>query len=183
MLNLPKRLERKKIYESEWINLYTDRVQMPSGKIIEKYHQLDYPSQSVTVLLENARGEVCFIRSLRYTLQSVEWELPAGGIDSGETPLEAAKRETQEETGLTPQDLQEIYSYYPSNGMSNQVVRVIRGRVGEIEIRESSPKDEDEVAQVQWLNPQEIRQLIAKKEIKDGISLVPLLFYLGGFFD
>ena len=97
---LPKRLDRKPIYESQWINLYIDKVLMPSGKIIEKYHQLDYPKDSITVLLFNAKSEICFIKSLRYTTQKIEWELPAGGVEKGEDVLAAAEREVMEETGF-----------------------------------------------------------------------------------
>lgn len=52
---LPKKLQRKVIYKSKWINLYTDKVLMPSGKIIEKYHQLDYQKEAVVLVLENKK--------------------------------------------------------------------------------------------------------------------------------
>lgn len=173
----PTRLERKQIYESQWVNLYVDKVAMPSGKIIEKYHQLDYPRESIVALLTNSEGKICFIKSLRYTTQKIEWELPAGGIEKGEDILKAAEREVMEETGFQTKALKLFYSYNPSNGMSNQNVHVV---FGEIEDTKQVEFDTDEVKEIQWLSLDEVKELIAKKEICDGISLVPLLLFLSG---
>ena len=126
---LPKRLDRKTVYESQLINLYADRVLMPSGKIREKYHFLDYPNDSVVVLLTNDNNEICFIKALRYTTQQVQWELPAGGIDKAEDVLKAAEREVLEETGFKTKALKLHYSFNPSNGMSNQTTHVIVRKV------------------------------------------------------
>jgi len=174
---LPKRLDRKPIYESQWINLYIDKVLMPSGKIIEKYHQLDYPKESITVLLLNAKSEICFIKSLRYTTQKIEWELPAGGVEKGEDILSAAEREVMEETGFKTKALKLLYSYSPSNGMSNQNVHII---FGDVETGEQAEIDTDEVKEINWLSLSEVKKLIVNNEISDGISLMPLLLYLSG---
>ena len=171
---LPKRLNRKSIYKSPWINLYIDRVLLPSGRIIEKYHFLDYPKESVVALLQNTNKEILFIKSLRYTTQKVEWELPAGGIEKGENILEAAKRETEEETGHKPNNLKLIYSFNPSTGMSNQTVHVVFGKITD------KPRinfDTDEVKNIKWLSETEVKKLIKKRKIADGISLISLLLH------
>ena len=174
---LPKRLGRESVYESAWINLYIDRVLMPSGKIIEKYHQLDYPNDSITVLLLNSRNEICFIKSLRYTTQRIEWELPAGGVERGEDVLIAARREVLEETGFQAREISLVFSYHPSNGMSNQRVHVLFARV---DADGQDFYDEDEVEGVYWFAVDRVKELIENNEITDGISLMPLLLFFGG---
>ena len=175
---IPRRLDRTVIYESDWINLYTDKVLSPSGRIIEKYHQLEYPSASVSVLAVNGENQICLIRSLRYTTQSIEWEVPAGSIEPGKTPCEAALREFYEETGLRLKTVSEFTCYSPSHGMSNQQVHITYGRTAE-----TGPDSfgEDETASVHWFPSDRIRDMITQGEIADGVTLMPLLYYLGEF--
>ena len=163
----PKFLSRKVIYESQWINLYVDKVRMPSGVIIEEYHQLNYPKEAVVVLTRNTDQKICMIKALRYTTKEVGWELPSGGIEKDEEMFIAAQREFLEETGSEVTQLKLHYSYNPSNGMSNQNVHILFGEsTGEAK-RE---KDQDEVEGVYWLSIEEIQELIGAKEIHDGVN-------------
>ena len=145
----PKCLDRKSVYNSSWIKLYIDKVLMPSGKIIEEYHQLDYPRETVSVLIFNSKKEILFIKSLRYTTQKVEWEIPSGGVEKDEDILVAAEREVFEETGLRVNGLKLYYTYNPSNGMSNQRVHVIFGKVKN---GKQAKFDTDEVQEVIWFS-------------------------------
>ena len=47
---LPERLGRKVIYESDYVCLYADKVRLPNGYIIEKYHQIHYPHEAVSIV-------------------------------------------------------------------------------------------------------------------------------------
>lgn len=172
---LPQKLNRTTIYESQWINLYTDKVLMPSGKVIEKYHVLDYPNQSVGILLTNEKNELCFIQSLRYTTQKVQWELPAGGIDKGEEILDAAKREVYEETGYMAEKLELLYTFNPSNGMSNQVMHIVTAQISD---KPQKKFDTDEVFTIEWFSYADVQELVKKNDVHDGVSLVAVLFYL-----
>lgn len=173
-MSFPKRLERKTIYESRWINLYVDKVLMPSGKIIEAYHQLEYPYDGVVTLLHNTKNEICFIRSLRYTTQQVEWELPAGGRHAEEEIIETAAREVLEETGFVATNLRHVYSYKPSNGMAAHTLHVV---FGDVEDQSPAVFDTDEVESVVWLDVPTIKTMILRNEITDGVALVPLLLF------
>lgn len=171
---LPQRLNRKVIYKSRWINLYVDRVVRPSGKIIERQHFLDYPYESVVVVLTNKEKKVCFLKALRYTTQRIDWELPAGGVEKGESILRAAEREVKEETAFLPKKLTRIYTFNPSNGMSNQTTHVFFGKVAR---RLKIKFDTDEVESVHWLSREEIGALLKKNGVRDGISLLALLLF------
>lgn len=175
MPKLPKKLKRKVVYESEWIKLCLDRVEMPTGSIIDPYHQLVFPFESVVVLVENKGGELCMIESLRYSTQSVEWEIPAGRIEEGQSIEEAAVKEVAEETGYLLEKVKYIQHYNPSNGMSNEVMHVVYGKASK---KLDSAIDADEVEAVYWKNETEIQQMIKERKIKDGISLIPLLLWL-----
>ena len=55
---LPEKLDRKIIYESDWVSLYLDKVRMPDGRIFNTYHKLHYPHESVSVVIVNEKNEI-----------------------------------------------------------------------------------------------------------------------------
>jgi len=171
----PKRLSRLSVYESDWINLFIDKVKLPSGKIIEKYHVLDYPSESVVALINNEKEEMLFIKSLRYITNSIDWELPAGGIEKGETINSAMFRELIEETGYQVNEMEHVYSFYPSNGMSNQIIHIVIGKAQKLI---TDKIDSDEVSEIEWKSISEVIDLIKNKKILDGVSLLAIFYKL-----
>ena len=76
-----KVLRREPLYQSDWINLYQDWVQLPDGTIIEGHHVLDYPKKAVGVVPVNAAGQVMLVDHYRFITDTRGWEIPAGGVD------------------------------------------------------------------------------------------------------
>ncbi len=97
----PKRLSRTVIYEDPWVNVYADRVQFPNGRVIDKHHLLEFESPSVVAVVENHLDQLLLVCVMHYTTGTETWELPAGGIETGESLVQAAQREVMEETGYT----------------------------------------------------------------------------------
>ncbi len=102
---MPERLERKVIYESDWVELYSDKVRMPDGRVFDSYHKLHYPHESISVVIINEKDEIMMIQSKRYITSRLEWEIPAGRIEKNGTPEDASRRECLEETGCILKDL------------------------------------------------------------------------------
>jgi 8-oxo-dGTP pyrophosphatase MutT (NUDIX family) len=99
--------------------------------------------------------------------------VPAGRIDDGETPIEAAARETLEETGWRPGPLQPIGRYFPHNGSSDAVFNLfVTDRAEHI----GDPTDPSESERIEWLDWPTIRDEIAAGRIGDGLSLTALLW-------
>ena len=115
----PTRLSRDTIYESEWVTLHRDRVELPSGTVLDAYHVIDFPKECVAAVVENADGEILLIRIHRYPVDREHWEIPAGRIEDEDDLLGAAAREVLEETGYRSTGHRHVYMYYPSNGISN----------------------------------------------------------------
>lgn len=172
----PKRLARTIIYENPWVNLYVDKVIFAGGRLIEKHHYLHYDRQSVGIVIENNEDEILLIKSYRYVTSSIEWEIPAGRIEEGETPQEAGKREVLEETGYTVTEPRLICTFNPSNGMSDAVFNIVKCK----SISSVGDFDKNEVKELKWVTISNIKEMIGKNQIKCGPSLIGLLLTLSG---
>ena len=170
----PERLSRDIIYQSPWVNLFLDKVKFPNGLVIEKFHLLDFPHAAVIAIVENDFGSIVFARICRYTTGATEWELPAGGIETDESVIDAAKREVLEETGYTSDNHQLIYSYYPMGGSANKLFHVVHGKA----IDQIKDFDKNEVDETQWFTRDEVKQMIKEKAVTDGFTLTALLLWL-----
>lgn len=171
---MPERLERTTIYESDYVCLYADRVRMPGGFVIEKYHQIHYPKEAVCVVIFNEKDEILMIRERRYTVGRLEWEIPAGKMEPGENMEEAARREAMEETGCTLKDLAFLCSQNPANGMSDALCHVFAARVD----TEGAIRDTDEVADKVWMPVGQVKELLRENRTRDGVSILAILFAL-----
>ena len=81
-----------------WMNLRVEEVQLPSGSIVPEWFILDFPDW-VNVIAITRDGRFVMEDQYRHAIGETHFELVAGVIDPGETPLQAAQRELSEETG------------------------------------------------------------------------------------
>jgi len=172
--DLPVRLGRETVFESNYMNLHLDRVRQPNGAVIERFHFVEYPGPAVGVIAENKLGQVVLCRVPRYTTNTCHWSVPAGGVEKGEDPLAAARREAWEETGYESFDHRLVYSYFPQQGSSNKQFLIVFCKVGE----KTGQPDPDEISEVRWFNRQEVEGLIDRGELDDGLGLTALLLWL-----
>jgi len=170
----PQRLARKTIIKSLWINHYIDKVKFPGGRIVDQPHILEFDNEAVAALITNDQNEILMIQAYRYATNTIEWEIPAGGIDKDESIIEAGKREVFEETGYETEDVTHFYTYHPMNGMANKVFNIIKGRAS----NHTGEFDPNEVKSVSWISIEAIQDMIANNTIKDGYTLTALLLYM-----
>ena len=171
---IPKRLSRRTVYESDWVNLYLDQVAYPDGAVLDSHHVLHFDRPSVGVVVENQSGDILLLRCGRYVTQNESWEIPAGWVEAMECVLSAAGREALEETGYALTSLSPLYTYHPSNGISDQVFHLFRG----LAHKKTGLPDPAEVSALRWCSRDEIREMIQKQEISCGLSLTALLLTL-----
>lgn len=120
-------------------------------------------------------GRIILLRQYRYTVGDYCWELPAGGIETGETPAEAAARELMEETGMQAEDLVETANFYPSNGISSEVVHVFLARG--LSVAEESQCSSEEQIEIHQVRLNEAMELLSSGGIPGASSLIALLSY------
>lgn len=173
----PKRLARKIIYESDWLSLYSDRVEQPGGRIIEKWHIIKFHKGGAIALVENDQKQLLFVQSYRYATDTVDWELPAGGVEQGDDPLQTAQREVLEESGYETTSHELVYSYNPIVSVSDTTFHVVRCKA----TVNTGVFDTNEVKAVRWFSLDEVKAMLAQHQLKDGYSLTAILLYLNMF--
>ena len=157
------------LYDSDWLRLTLADVELPSGERFD-HHVIRFPRPaSATVVVDAGRG-VLLIRRHRFVVDTWGWEVPAGRAEQGESPEDAAVRETTEETGWRPERLRPLGAYHPVPGTLDQTFHLF---VAEGAERVGQP-DEDEVESVEWKPVDEVRALMRDGSITDGLSLVAL---------
>jgi ADP-ribose pyrophosphatase len=112
----------KTILKTPIFHVTHDRTKDPAGHPIERFivrHQ-----GSAIVMPVNAGGEILLARQFRLPANAYLWEIPAGRIDPGETPLAAAKRELIEETGLRAKRWKRLFSLYMSPGFLDEKMHI-----------------------------------------------------------
>jgi ADP-ribose pyrophosphatase len=128
----------------------------------------------VVVVIFNKKRDVLFVHNRRYTIGRLEWEIPAGKMDQGETPEMTARREAKEETGCDLLDLTYLCSQHPCSGMCDAMVHVFAATVDQ----ESDVLDTDEISEKRWFTEGEYLELLRTNGTKDGVSMLAILYAL-----
>ncbi len=162
------------IYDSEWMRLTLVDVELPSGPRFE-HHVLRMPAEAAGVVVDDPERGVLLLWRHRFTTDTWGWEVPAGRVDEGETPVEAARRETLEESGWRPGDLTPLTTYHPHNGTSDATFNLF---VATSAVEVGEPSDPDESERVEWLSWDRVRAEITSGNVADGLSLTALLYRL-----
>jgi 8-oxo-dGTP pyrophosphatase MutT (NUDIX family) len=164
----------RELYDSEWVRLTLVDVEVPDGERFE-HHVVRMPNFAAgTVVRDPARGLLLIYRH-RFITDTWGWEIPAGRIDPGETPDTAAAREALEETGWRPGPLRPLLTFQPTNGLSDQRFHIF---LADGATYEGDPSDPGEAERVEWVPVDEVRALVARGEMPDGLSLTAVLFAL-----
>jgi 8-oxo-dGTP pyrophosphatase MutT (NUDIX family) len=161
------------LYRSDWVTLALADVELPSGTRFD-HHVVRMPRDASAVVMRRG-DDVLLLWRHRFITDTWGWEVPAGGIDEGETAEEAAIRESIEESGWRPGPLRELGKYYPSNGLIDQAFHVFVSDGAE---HVGDPTTPDEVERVEWIPLARVPELAAAGELGDGFSLTALLWAL-----
>lgn len=136
-------------------------------------HEIARTPDAVAIVAVDAQDRIVLVRQDRPPAGKKLLELPAGLIDDGEEPLESARRELREETGLHGGTWKELWSFFSSPGFIDE--RITMFAAEGLEEGERDLDDGEEVEIVRWSKPELLASL---DEMEDATSLVGLLLYL-----
>ena len=94
-----------------WLRVYREHVRLPNGHELDDYYRIDMPDWA-QIFAVTEDGHVPMVRHYKHGAGVTSLELPAGYLDEGEAPDEAARRELLEETGLVADEWRALGSYF-----------------------------------------------------------------------
>src|SRR5215831_11648154 len=166
-----ERLESERVFRGKVFNVDRDRVRMRNGR--EIVVDVVRHSKSVVLVPMPEPGHVKLVKQHRYPVNADLWELPAGSVDEGETPEEAARRECHEEIGLVPATIVRLNALYPTPGYCDE--QMIFFRLSALaKTEEQAHVDEDEDIEAKTFELREVREMIRRGEIVDMKTIVGL---------
>ena len=115
-----KTLTSEVLFEGRVITLTKDTALLENGKTATREVVHHHGGACILPYFED--GTICMVRQFRYAMQQELWELPAGKLEKGEDPFEAAKRELGEECGLTADHYISLGQFYPTVGYDTEVI-------------------------------------------------------------
>ncbi|HEX4662380.1 MAG TPA: NUDIX hydrolase [Candidatus Saccharimonadales bacterium] len=164
----------KIVHQNPWYKIRQDTVIRPDGKpgtfnVIED-------ANAVFVIAITDENKIIFIKLFRYPTQMESWEIPAGGIEPGEDELTAAKRELQEETGMTARSWQNLGRIQVNNSKNTAIGTVFVCR--DLKNGSDHEQAEEGITHMTEFTLDEVKAMIAGDEITDASTLAPLLKYI-----
>lgn len=166
-----KTLDSRKIYDNPWMTVFEDSVINPLGGE-NNYGHVHFKRKAIAIVPLDDDGNTWIVGQDRYTTQEYSWEIPMGGSDPGEEPIDTARRELREETGITAARLTPLMRLHTSNSITDEEGFVFVAR--ELEVGETDFDDMEDLA-VRKLPLTEAVDMVMRGKITDAISVAALL--------
>jgi ADP-ribose pyrophosphatase len=166
-----EQLDSERVFQGKVFSVDRDRVKMPNGRTVTV--DVVRHSRSVVLVPVPEPGKLILVRQYRYAVNAFLWELPAGSVDEGESPEEAARRECHEEIGLVPSTTVRLGAMYPTPGYCDEEMVFFR-LSGLEKTDEKAAVDEDEDIETKVFDLRDVREMLRRGEIQDMKTLVGL---------
>ena len=159
-------------YDNRWIRVTEYQVINPAGgKGI--YGKVHFKNKAIGVIPVDGEGNTWLVGQFRYTLNEFHWEIPEGGGPLDIEPLESAKRELKEETGLTAGKWSLLTRLHTSNSVTDEDGFVFLAE--DLEQGESELEETEADLKVKKLPLKEAVDMVLRGEITDSMSMIGLL--------
>lgn len=170
MAHYERTLHTQPKFEGRVFSVTVDTVEMENGET--SLREIVHHHGGACVLPLFANGDICLVRQFRYAFGQELWELPAGKLERGEDPFEAARRELSEECGLTADHYTDLGALLPTVGYDDEKI-YIWAATG---LHQSAAHpDEGEFLTVQRMPLDTAYRMVMRGEIGDAKTVTAIL--------
>lgn len=148
------------------------QIETASGRRVER--ELIRHRGAVIIIPRLPDGRLILIRQLRISTGGNIWEFPAGTLEKGEEIARCASRELEEETGWRSLRLRKLTQFYPTPGISNEMMYLFLGDDLKKGVRKLDP---DEELQSRIFSQAQVERMILNRRIIDGKTILGFLFF------
>jgi 8-oxo-dGTP pyrophosphatase MutT (NUDIX family) len=159
------------VYENPWLKVSHEEVITPKGTD-GIYGVVHFKNTAIGVVPIDEDANTWLVKQSRYTLNQYTWEIPEGGCPQGESLLDAARRELEEEVGLLANDWQQLMTMHLSNSVTDEFCVVFVARDLFAGQQQLEATEDIEVKKLPLL---EAIEMVKSGEISDAISVAALL--------
>lgn len=164
------RRSRRVAYENPWLTVWHDDVTRPDGSP-GIYGVVHFANLAVGVVAVDGDDRVVLVGQHRYSLDADSWEIPEGGVPPDEDPLEGAKRELREETGVEAATWQELVRVDLSNSVTDE--RAILFLATDLTHGEAEPEP-TEALEIRWLPFHDVLAMTLDGRIADALTVIAM---------
>jgi ADP-ribose diphosphatase len=165
-----RRWSRRLAYENAWIQVHHDEVTRPDGRP-GIYGVVHFRTRAVGMVAIDEQDRVVLVGQFRYALGHYSWEIPEGGVPFDEDPLEGARRELREETGISAATWREIGRFDLSNSITDETGIIYLAT--DLTDGEAEP-DGTEDLELRRVPFDEVIRMMERGEIRDAMSQLGL---------
>lgn len=168
-----KKISSKLIHSGDFLVLNKDTVLLPNGKTSTREF-VTHPGAACVVAVDED-DNILMVKQYRYPVSKVMYEVPAGKLDSGEEPINCARRELEEETGYKANNFDLIGSLYPAPAYSNEIIYIY---LATKLTKTNMSLDEDEFLVCEKIKISKVLEMIMNGQITDAKTQIAVLKYL-----
>ncbi len=166
-----KTLTDEVVYENPWLKLHHRDVINPAGKP-GIYGLVSFKNKAVCIVPLDADLNIYLVGQYRYTLDEYSWEIPEGGGPMNEDPLDAARRELKEETGLVAETWTKIGRIHTSNSATDEEGFLY---IAENLSQQAQETEDTEEIEVRKIPLAEAVAMVMRSEITDALSVAGIM--------
>ena len=167
-----QKLSSREVYDNPWITVSEDQIINPGGGR-GIYGHVHFKNRAIGIIPLDDELNTWIVGQYRYTLNQYSWEIPEGGGPYNEDPLNAAKRELLEETGITADNWEMIMTFHTSNSVTDEVGYIYIAT--ELTFGKSQPDESEMDLKVKKVPLKEALQMVMDGQITDSMSVAGIL--------